>query len=157
MAREDPQINIRLPANLKERLEERAERNNRSTTAEIVARLEQSFLGPKHPPSITIRLEALPFGTPAIDVSIGTFFSDLSKTLKESVESIRAAERVEGLAERERAANSLEPAQDAGIDDARIIVSVAAENTERRRLKRLAKLERDAAAAKAAQDDESGE
>lgn len=157
MAREDPQINIRLPANLKERLEERAERNNRSTTAEIVARLEQSFLGPKHPPSITIRLEALPFGTPAIDVSVGTFFSDLSKTLKESVESIRAAERLERQAERERSANSLEPAEDTGIDDAGVVVSVAAENAERRRLKREAKLARDAAAARTSEDNGSGE
>lgn len=157
MAREDPQINIRLPANLKERLEERAERNNRSTTAEIVARLEQSFLGPKHPPSITIRLEALPFGTPAVGVSVGTFFSDLSRTLKESVESIRAAERLERQAERERSANSLEPAEDSGIDDAGVVVSVAAENAERRRLKREAKLARDAAAAKTSEDDGSGE
>ncbi len=42
MARNDPQINIRLPAELKERMELAAKEQNRSTTAEIVSRLEES-------------------------------------------------------------------------------------------------------------------
>ncbi|SDP09259.1 Arc family DNA-binding protein [Phyllobacterium sp. OV277] len=41
MARTDPQINIRLPLELKEKLEDEARGNNRSTTAEIVSRLEE--------------------------------------------------------------------------------------------------------------------
>lgn len=41
MAREDPQVNIRLPVELKQRLEEAATSHNRSLTAEVVARLEQ--------------------------------------------------------------------------------------------------------------------
>lgn len=44
MARNDPQVNLRLPAVLKERLEETASANQRSFKAEIVARLEQSFV-----------------------------------------------------------------------------------------------------------------
>lgn len=43
MARTDPQINIRLPALLKARLEAAAQREGRSLTAVIVQRLEASF------------------------------------------------------------------------------------------------------------------
>ncbi|KJU80978.1 hypothetical protein N619_01015 [Ectopseudomonas oleovorans] len=43
MSRSDPQVNFRMPADLKDRLEEAARNNRRSTTAEIVARLEDSF------------------------------------------------------------------------------------------------------------------
>lgn len=43
MARNDPQINVRLPVELKERLEEEAKSNNRSFKAEVVARLQASF------------------------------------------------------------------------------------------------------------------
>lgn len=47
MARTDLQINFRIPAALKERLEESARANSRSLTAELVARLNNS-----HEPSI---------------------------------------------------------------------------------------------------------
>lgn len=43
MARTDPQINIRLPADLKARLDKAAAEAGRSFTAEIVLRLEESF------------------------------------------------------------------------------------------------------------------
>lgn len=43
MARNDPQVNIRLPVELKERLEAAALENHRSFKAEIVARLEDSL------------------------------------------------------------------------------------------------------------------
>lgn len=43
MSRTDPQVNFRLPAELKEQLEESARKNMRSVTAEIVSRLEQSY------------------------------------------------------------------------------------------------------------------
>lgn len=43
MARNDPQINVRLPVDLKERLEEVAQSNGRSFRAEVVARLQASF------------------------------------------------------------------------------------------------------------------
>lgn len=45
MARNDPQVNIRLPASLKTGLDEAAEKAGRSLTAEIVYRLEQSLAG----------------------------------------------------------------------------------------------------------------
>lgn len=40
MARDDPQVNLRLPVSLKNRLEQTAEKNQRAFKAEIVARLE---------------------------------------------------------------------------------------------------------------------
>ncbi|WP_328186883.1 Arc family DNA-binding protein [Marinobacter sp. OP 3.4] len=38
---------LRLPAGMREQIREAAERNSRSMNSEIVARLEQSFAGPK--------------------------------------------------------------------------------------------------------------
>lgn len=43
MSREDPQLRIRLPFELKEKIESQAKSNNRSMNAEIVQRLEESF------------------------------------------------------------------------------------------------------------------
>lgn len=43
MARTDPQINIRVPAELKKKLELLAVENSRSLNAEVVTRLEQSL------------------------------------------------------------------------------------------------------------------
>ncbi|WP_295460512.1 Arc family DNA-binding protein [uncultured Pseudomonas sp.] len=43
MHRTDPQFKLRLPQELKDRLDEIATQNRRSTTAEIVARLEESL------------------------------------------------------------------------------------------------------------------
>ncbi|MFL9987230.1 Arc family DNA-binding protein [Paraburkholderia sediminicola] len=45
MPSEDIQTNLRLPADLKERLKHAADANKRSTNAEVVARLEESFVG----------------------------------------------------------------------------------------------------------------
>lgn len=44
MSREDPQLRIRLPIELKEKIEVAAKENTRSMNAEIVQRLEVSFL-----------------------------------------------------------------------------------------------------------------
>lgn len=43
MSREDPQMKIRLPADLKDQIETAAKNSGRSMNAEIAARLEQSF------------------------------------------------------------------------------------------------------------------
>ncbi|TPM59369.1 Arc family DNA-binding protein [Mesorhizobium sp. B2-2-4] len=101
MAREDPQINIRMPAALKLRLEDAALELGRSVTAEIVSRLEQSFVGPKHPPQIIIRLEALKQGTPSVDMPLGQFFQAMSGTMRELTEAKKAEERAERRTERE--------------------------------------------------------
>ncbi|MEW2849788.1 Arc family DNA-binding protein [Stenotrophomonas maltophilia] len=44
MARTDPQVNFRVPAELLDRLKQSAADNNRTITAELVNRLEGSFL-----------------------------------------------------------------------------------------------------------------
>ena len=43
MSREDPQMKVRLPAELKEQLEVAAKENKRSMNAEVVHRLKESF------------------------------------------------------------------------------------------------------------------
>lgn len=43
MARSDPQLNFRIPAELRDKLEAAAKENNRSLTGELIARLDQSF------------------------------------------------------------------------------------------------------------------
>lgn len=54
MARIDPQLNIRIPAELKTQIEEAAHENGRSMNAEIVARLNESFDLLTDDPSILI-------------------------------------------------------------------------------------------------------
>lgn len=48
MSRADPQFNLRIPVELKARIEDAAKLNKRSATAEIVARLEESFAPASH-------------------------------------------------------------------------------------------------------------
>jgi Arc-like DNA binding dprotein len=43
MARDDPYFRLRIPESLKAKVQEAADRNKRSMTAEIIARLEESF------------------------------------------------------------------------------------------------------------------
>lgn len=43
MARTDPQINFRLPHELKNRIEQSAKENGRSVTQEVILRIEQSY------------------------------------------------------------------------------------------------------------------
>jgi hypothetical protein len=45
MTREDPQMKLRLPEEMRDRIAEQAKANNRSMNSEIVARLESSFTG----------------------------------------------------------------------------------------------------------------
>ncbi|KAA1013049.1 Arc family DNA-binding protein [Paraburkholderia panacisoli] len=46
MARSDPQVNIRMPQELKDRLEAATTETNRSLNGEILERLERSFDAP---------------------------------------------------------------------------------------------------------------
>lgn len=49
MARNEPQMNLRLPADLKDQIEDAAASNKRTLTAEVVARLQDSFQPPHEP------------------------------------------------------------------------------------------------------------
>lgn len=53
MSREDPQLRIRLPIELKEKIESSAKLNGRSMNAEIVTRLNLSYLLEKDKRQIT--------------------------------------------------------------------------------------------------------
>ena len=48
MSREDPQLKVRLPQELKDKISESASNLGRSINADVVARLEQSFETPKN-------------------------------------------------------------------------------------------------------------
>lgn len=54
MARDDPQINLRIPADLKDRLDHASTKRKRSLTAEVVARLEESFTTEKAAAAATV-------------------------------------------------------------------------------------------------------
>lgn len=43
MARTDPQVNFRIPAQLKDKLDNAAKENGRTITAELILRLEMTF------------------------------------------------------------------------------------------------------------------
>lgn len=43
MARTDPQINFRLPKQLKDKIEQSAKDNGRSVTQEVILRIEQGY------------------------------------------------------------------------------------------------------------------
>lgn len=58
MARNDPQMNLRVPMELKEKIEKSALDNGRTITAEAVHRLENSFK-PETNPRETFEFEAM--------------------------------------------------------------------------------------------------
>lgn len=53
MARTDPQLNFRIPAELREKLDAAAASNKRSLTSELIARLQASFEEPAHGEALT--------------------------------------------------------------------------------------------------------
>src|SRR5271165_3804328 len=75
MARTDPQTNIRLPFELKERLGVAARANTRTMNAEIVQRLEASF-------SST--------GEPLLVIHQNTAKADIIYELRDSMQSLQA-------------------------------------------------------------------
>lgn len=59
MASEDVQTNLRLPADLKERLQASATANNRSLSAEVASRLTASYEAPNEPYATQSQLERI--------------------------------------------------------------------------------------------------
>lgn len=55
----DPQFKLRLPPKLKEAIEEAAQRNNRSISAEILARLQDSITYDRKELLLDRRIEAI--------------------------------------------------------------------------------------------------
>lgn len=83
MAREDLHFRLRIPDRLKKRVEEAAALHGRSMTAEIVARLTRSFELSRVRSTVTVRIEALPPGSPPKEVTLAAFLSSFDRALKE--------------------------------------------------------------------------
>lgn len=77
MSRTDPQFNLRIPAELKAQVEEAAKENKRSATAEIVARLEESFepkwVAADEPMVVRVDLTKDKYGTGLLKQSTAVF------------------------------------------------------------------------------------
>jgi hypothetical protein len=89
MARSDPQVNIRMPADLKEKLEAVLPETNRSLNAEIVHRLESSFL--HNPEVIDRQLRLTQFEGAAERVNTLSLATLLKKISEELGPSLKAA------------------------------------------------------------------
>ncbi|PWB21312.1 Arc family DNA-binding protein [Comamonas sp. JNW] len=83
MARTDPQLNFRIPAELKERLEAAAVGNKRTLTAELVARLENSFRSELQPLAAVKQSSSLPEDGSFSPQQIQEVFSSLAKNAQE--------------------------------------------------------------------------
>lgn len=59
MARTDPQVNFRIPAELKDKLDEAAKENGRTLTAELILRLEMTFENDDTIQDLAARVESL--------------------------------------------------------------------------------------------------
>lgn len=59
MARTDPQVNFRIPAELKDKLDNAAKENGRTLTAELILRLEMTFEQDNELASIREEMESL--------------------------------------------------------------------------------------------------
>ncbi len=82
MSREDAQVNFRIPHALKHKLVQAAHVNKRSVTAELVARLEESFAG-----------EVRPNERRVIEESVKTALVDLIKEYGLDIERIQKGAR----------------------------------------------------------------
>ncbi|MBE5252905.1 Arc family DNA-binding protein [Mixta mediterraneensis] len=74
MSREDPQFRIRLPIELKEKVESAAKVNNRSLNAEIVFRLDASFLNEIQEDEVISAQEAIQIVSKAKEELSGIIF-----------------------------------------------------------------------------------
>ncbi|MEQ1105218.1 Arc family DNA-binding protein [Acinetobacter ursingii] len=59
MARNDPQVNFRIPSELKDKLDNAAKENGRTLTAELITRLEMTFEQDDQLKDLVARLEYL--------------------------------------------------------------------------------------------------
>ena len=77
MARTDPQVNFRIPALLKDKLDNAAKENGRTLTAELILRLEMTFDQDDQVQDLLARVEKL---EEAID-SIESYQNDQDRRL----------------------------------------------------------------------------
>lgn len=86
MSREDPQLRIRLPVELKEKIEEVSKTNARSMNAEIVQRLEASFAEEIYENEVISAQEAIQIVSMArdklSDIIFKRTFSEINKKVR---------------------------------------------------------------------------
>jgi len=70
MARNDPQLNLRLPSDLKQKLEEAAANNNRTLTAETVDRLISSFSTGSNPENLLFLMARMEMRTAEAELDL---------------------------------------------------------------------------------------
>lgn len=92
MARNDPQMNLRVPMELKEKIEKAALDNGRTITAEAVYRLEQSFLESS---KVTIDFDkkSAEVFTQAVSDSMANILASLSEQGVEDIKIITALKK----------------------------------------------------------------
>lgn len=76
MAREDLHFRLRIPDSLKAQVEQSAQENRRSMTAEIIARLEASFDAPSREEFELTKKWAQEFLREALDSAVGQILAE---------------------------------------------------------------------------------
>lgn len=83
MARTDPQVNLRIPADLKDKIDQAAKDNGRSMTSEIVARLQASFEDRSAETTMGLYASGARSGVPTLLTDPEAFAELVAKKLKE--------------------------------------------------------------------------
>ncbi len=99
MSRTDPQFNLRIPQELRDRVVEAAQANKRSVTAEILARLEESFAASPAPQPLAAKDDGLRVLNS--DGTVTTYTDDkIVRALVRALESVEGRPLRELLRER---------------------------------------------------------
>lgn len=99
MSRTDPQFNLRIPQELRDRVVEAAQANKRSVTAEILARLEESFAASPAPQPLAAKDDGLRVLNS--DGTVTTYTDDkIVRALVKALESVEGRTLRELLRER---------------------------------------------------------
>ncbi len=77
MARTDPQVNFRIPSELKDKLDNAAKENGRTLTAELILRLETTFDGVESPQDLKSKVESLEFTVEQLNDQFEKFKKEL--------------------------------------------------------------------------------
>ena len=81
MTKPELQVNFRMPADLKAQLEEAARQNKRSTTAEVVARLQESFSAKPDTAALEGRIAGMELRAMATELSLSAAVLQLLQQL----------------------------------------------------------------------------
>ncbi|WKN20801.1 Arc family DNA-binding protein [Azotobacter vinelandii] len=94
MSRTDPQFNLRIPQELRDRVMAAAQANKRSATAEILARLEASF-EPAHESSIVFDEQASPDSSYTSSAQLIGALTEVQAQMASLADKLRSAQERE--------------------------------------------------------------